>query len=236
MFIVARFFVGFGTSLAQNAAPLLLTEICHPQHRARVTAIYNTFYNVGSIAATWITFGTFQIHSGWSWRVPSLLQALPSLVQFCLIWLVPESPRWLVSRDRNEEAFQILAKYHANGNRNDPTVLFEFSEIRETLRRESEASKTSRYVDFVKTRGNRHRLFLLISAGIFSQWSGNGLTSYYFGEIMNSIGVTDRKEQFEVILRCLGLSSFHDTFTDKPLDQWRTGYSKCKSKSTISKN
>jgi MFS family permease len=198
VFIAARFFVGFGTSLSQNAAPLLLTEICHPQHRARVTAIYNTFYNVGSIAATWITFGTFSIKNEWSWRIPSLVQALPSLVQFCLIWLVPESPRWLISQDRNEEALEILAKYHANGNCNDPAVIFEYAEIRETIHREQIAGKTSRYVDFIKTKGNRYRLFLLVTAGFFSQWSGNGLTSYYFGEIMISIGVTDRKTQFEV--------------------------------------
>ena len=153
---------------------------------------------MGSIAATWITFATFQIQNEWSWRTPSLLQGLPSLIQFCLIWLVPESPRWLISQDRNEEALEVLAKYHANGNRNDPTVLFEFAEIRETLRRERVADKTSRYIDFLKTKGNRYRLFLLVTAGIFSQWSGNGLTSYYFGEIMNSIGVTERKTQFEV--------------------------------------
>jgi hypothetical protein len=111
---------------------------------------------------------------------------------------VPESPRWLISQDRNEEALEILAKYHANGNCNDPAVIFEYAEIRETIHREQIAGKTSRYVDFIKTKGNRYRLFLLVTAGFFSQWSGNGLTSYYFGEIMISIGVTDRKTQFEV--------------------------------------
>jgi hypothetical protein len=90
-----------------------------------------------------------------------------------------------------------LARYHANGNQNDPTVIFESSEIRETLYKEQIVTKTSHYVDFLKTKGNRYRLFLLITAGVFSQWSGNGLTSYYFGQVMITIGVTDRKTQFE---------------------------------------
>jgi MFS family permease len=45
----ARFLMGFGNSMAQLSAPLLLTELCHPQHRGRVTAIYNCLWNLGSI-------------------------------------------------------------------------------------------------------------------------------------------------------------------------------------------
>jgi MFS family permease len=47
----ARFLMGFGNSMAQLSAPLLLTELCHPQHRGRVTAIYNCLWNLGSIGA-----------------------------------------------------------------------------------------------------------------------------------------------------------------------------------------
>jgi MFS family permease len=223
VFIAARFFVGFGGCIAQSSAPLLLTELCHPQHRARVTSVYNTVYNVGSIAATWITFGTFAINNNWSWRIPSLLQAFPSLIQFALLWLVPESPRWLISQDRQEEALGILAKYHANGNENDATVLFEFAEIKETIRKEQVIKKRSNYRDFIRTKGNRYRLFLLCSAGLFSQWSGNGLTSYYFGEIMISIGVTDRKTQFEVGIFYI----LHGPRLTFSTDQWRSGDSKC---------
>jgi MFS family permease len=40
MFEGARFFMSFGNSMAQLSSPLLLTELCHPQYRGRVTAIY----------------------------------------------------------------------------------------------------------------------------------------------------------------------------------------------------
>ncbi|KAI7099534.1 hypothetical protein KC352_g38188, partial [Hortaea werneckii] len=53
MFEGARFFMGFGNSLAQLSSPLLLTEICHPQHRGRVTAVYNCLWNVGALICSW---------------------------------------------------------------------------------------------------------------------------------------------------------------------------------------
>jgi MFS family permease len=86
-----RFFMGFGNSLAQLSAPLLLTEIAHPQHRGRVTAIYNCLWNVGALIVSWISFGTQNIPSTWSWRIPTLIQAFPSVIQITFIWFIPVS-------------------------------------------------------------------------------------------------------------------------------------------------
>ncbi|KAI4920051.1 hypothetical protein J4E90_002191 [Alternaria incomplexa] len=197
-FMGGRFLMGFGNSLAQLSSPLLLTELCHPQHRARVTAVYNCLWNVGAIVCTWLTFGTKRIESDWCWRVPALTQAAPSVIQLAAIWFIPESPRWLIAKERNEEALAILAKYHANGDANNATVQFEFAEIKETLRLEFQYQKTSTYLDFFKTKGNRYRLMLLASLGLFSQWSGNGLVSYYATDVYDSIGITDADTQLGI--------------------------------------
>jgi hypothetical protein len=103
-----------------------------------------------------------------------------------------------MSRDRAPEALQILAKYHANGDEHDPTVMFEYAEIKETIRLEYLFKRQTSYLDFFRTRGNRHRLFLIATLGLFSQWSGNGLASYYFVKIMKSIGVKELETQFYV--------------------------------------
>lgn len=190
-FMAGRCMMGFGNSLAQLSSPLLLTELCHPQHRARVTAIYNCLWNVGAIICTWLTFGTKRLESDWSWRVPALGQALPSIVQLFFIFFIPESPRWLIARGRNQEALNILGKYHANGDISDATVQFEFHEIRETLRLEYQVQNNSSYLDFFRTRGNRYRLLLLASLGLFSQSSGNGLFSYYATDVYSSVGIKD---------------------------------------------
>lgn len=194
-FMVGRSLIGFGNSLAQLSSPLLLTELCHPQHRGRVTATYNCLWNVGAIMCTWLTFGTKRLDNNYSWRIPALTQALPSIVQLLFIFFIPESPRWLVARGRNQEALNILGKYHANGDNNDPTVQYEFQEIRETLQIEFQYQTSSSYLDFFRTRGNRYRLLLLASLGLFSQWSGNGLVSYYATDVYNSIGIKDADMQ-----------------------------------------
>ncbi|KAK5663310.1 hypothetical protein OQA88_3738 [Cercophora sp. LCS_1] len=188
-FMGGRVMLGFGNSLAQLASPMLLTELCHPQHRGRLTTVYNCLWNVGALIVAWISFGTDFANSEWSWRVPALIQAFPSLVQIAFIYWVPESPRFLMAKDRHEEALRILAKYHANGNENHPTVQFEFREIKETIRLEFESSKNSSYADFFKTRGNRYRLAILLSLGIFSQWSGNAIISNYSAKLYESAGI-----------------------------------------------
>jgi len=189
MFEGARFFMGFGNSLAQLSAPLLLTEICHPQHRARITAVYNCLWNVGALICSWISFGTQYIDNDWSWRIPTLIQAFPSVIQLMFIFWIPESPRWLLSKERTEEALQVLGKYHADGNIDDPLVQFEYEEIKETIRLEFYAKKSSSYFDFLKSKGNRYRLMLIISLGLFSQWSGNALFSYYANKVYEAAGV-----------------------------------------------
>lgn len=76
-----------------------------------------------------------------SWRLPSLLQAAPSIFQLCLVLLLPESPRWLVAHNKPERALTILAKYHSNGNENDEGVQFEFAEIQAAIEFEKHNSK-----------------------------------------------------------------------------------------------
>jgi MFS family permease len=59
MFIAARFLIGFGVAIAHGSAPLLITELVHPQHRAIFTTIYNSTWYFGSIVAAWLTYGMF---------------------------------------------------------------------------------------------------------------------------------------------------------------------------------
>lgn len=190
-----RVLLGFGNSFAQICSPMLLTELCHPQYRARFTTVYNCLWNVGSFLVSWTCFGTHYWGSDWSWRFPAILQGVPGLIQLVILYWIPESPRFLIAKDRQDEALRILAKYHADGNADHPTVQFEFREIRDTIKLEQAADSSTKYIDFFKTKGNRYRLAILLSLGIFSQWSGNAVVSSYSTRLYIAAGMeseTDR--------------------------------------------
>ncbi|PFH49901.1 hypothetical protein AMATHDRAFT_86125 [Amanita thiersii Skay4041] len=191
MFIGARFLIGFGLTFAANAAPMLVTEVSYPTYRAPLTSTYNSLWYSGAIVAAWTTFGTFKIKSTWSWRIPSLLQALPSVLQILLIFFVPESPRWLVSKGREQQALRTLAYYHADGNEQDPLVQYEFEEIKAAIDFDRTVAANIGWKSIFTKRGNLKRMRIIIALAFFSQWSGNGLVSYYLGKVLDSIGITN---------------------------------------------
>ena len=110
------------------------------------------------------------------------------------ISFVPESPRWLISKDRREEAFEILVKYHAEGDRNSVLVAAEFAQIESTIKIELENSKMS-WADMFRTTAMRKRVLIGSLLGLFTQWSGNTLISYYLSTILDQIGYTDANFQ-----------------------------------------
>ncbi|THH03902.1 hypothetical protein EW145_g5917 [Phellinidium pouzarii] len=191
MFIGARFLVGFGLTFAANAAPMLVSELAYPPYRAPLTSMYNTMWYTGSIAilfethkyvfsAAWTTFGCVAIPNSWA-----------SAAQVFLLWFAPESPQWLVRKGRDTQALQTLAYYHADGDETYPLVVCEFEEIKASLAVDQRATADTGWSSLLTQRGNRKRLGLIVSLAFFSQWSGNGLISFYLSAVFARIGIED---------------------------------------------
>ena len=87
-----------------------------------------------------------------------------------------------------------MAHYYAFDDVNDVTVQFVHREIETTLALEKEYARYSIF-EFFKTKGNRHRLLILVALGFFSQWSGNGIISYYLFKVLDQVGITSQREQ-----------------------------------------
>ncbi|KAJ6186477.1 hypothetical protein N7519_007778 [Penicillium mononematosum] len=170
-FIYSRLLVGIASAWFQCAV-ILVTEIAYPSHRSLVTAIYMCQYYVGSSLSAWVSFGMRNVQSSWSWRVPVLMQIALPLLALPGTLCVPDSPRWLISCGRLEEAKHILVRFHAGGDEGSRLVASEMEEISRGLAAERKARREARWIDCVKTRGNRYRLFLSVSLGVFAQWNG----------------------------------------------------------------
>ncbi|KAF7131138.1 hypothetical protein CNMCM5793_004125 [Aspergillus hiratsukae] len=195
MYIGGKIVLGVGSSLIQMGAPVLVTELSHPKERVQVTTFYNTSIVLGYVIGAWATFGCYRIPSQWSWRLPTLIQIIPSAYQFCLIWFCPESPRWLIAKGRMEEARAILVKYHGECDPNSELVDFECAEIQQAIAKEAENNMT--WKDFFSSVPNLKRIFLCFATAVFSQSSGNLLVSNYLTQILKDTGL---KTQFEITL------------------------------------
>ncbi|KAE9371095.1 MFS sugar transporter-like protein [Stipitochalara longipes BDJ] len=190
MYIIARMILGFGIVFCIVSGSAMLGELSYPKERPILTSMFNASWFVGSLIAAGIVVKTATIPGDWSWRLPSILQACPSLVQMALVFFLPESPRYLISKDRREEAFDILVHYHAEGDRESVFVKAEMVQIETTIKIELEASMLT-WMDMIRTPGMRRRTFIAAAMGLYTQWSGNTLISFYLGKILVMIGYTD---------------------------------------------
>ena len=211
MFIFSRSLIGLGVVQTLVGGPSLVAELSHPRVRGSVLAFvsvlhqandherltniqYNVLWYVGAILASWLTFGTGHLQSSWCWRAASVCQVIPSSFLLIMLWQIPESPRFLIANGRREEAHDILATYHANGDHNDPLVLFELREMDASVEMELGHKKQSLKVLYSGPSA-RKRMFVVICVAIFVSFSGQNIITYYFVPILNSVGVRGTNQQ-----------------------------------------
>ncbi|CAI6089296.1 unnamed protein product [Clonostachys chloroleuca] len=110
MLVVGRFIGGIGIGQLSMVVPLYISEISPPEIRGSLLVFEELSIVFGIVVAFWITYGTKDMPSNWSWQLPFLLQILPGLLLGFGAVFLPYSPRWLASKDREEEALSNLAK------------------------------------------------------------------------------------------------------------------------------
>lgn len=91
---------------------------------------------------------------------------IPGFVM-CIIMFFPESPRWLISHDRADEALAIMARYHGDGDANAPVVQLQYREIIEDNALTSNDNPWWDFRELVNTRAARYRLFMVVAMAFF---------------------------------------------------------------------
>lgn len=135
-----------------------------------------------------VSYGcSVSIDSPAAFRIAWGIQAVPGFVLFAALFFFPESPRWLASKDRWEDAHYILAHLHAQGNLSDPVVVAELEEVREAVRLAAE-SKDIGYLGLFAPRVWK-RTMVGVSVQVWQQLLGGNVMLYYLVYIFNMAGL-----------------------------------------------
>ncbi|KAE9403217.1 hexose transporter-like protein [Gymnopus androsaceus JB14] len=188
MFIAGRVVTGVFYCFPYAACSCLINELAHPRLRGISAAFLTIAYQFGSAVGAWSTFAClFWESSDWSWRLPALLQACGPLVVVVTALLGPESPRFLLSKFKGQQALDILAKFHANGDYDDELVQREFQQISEHIQKER-ANKSGSWSSLIATPANRRRLLIVcvVASGLVVT---TGPISAYLPIILRSVGI-----------------------------------------------
>lgn len=188
-FIVGRIVTGIGNGLNTSTVPTWQSECSKSHRRGQLVMVEGALITGGICLSYWLDFGfSFLDPSSVSWRFPIAFQIFIALIILAFVMFLPESPRWLIFKGREDEAADVLTAL-LDTDREDPLVENEFVAIKDTV---LEAQNTS-WRDLFTMDENRHfhRVVLAYVNQMFQQISGINLITYYAATIYeNSIGLS----------------------------------------------
>ncbi|MHC4260387.1 MAG: sugar porter family MFS transporter [Planctomycetota bacterium] len=181
-FIIFRVIGGIGVGAASMTSPMYIAEISPARIRGRMVSVNQFAIIFGMLVVYFVNYfiarsGTEQwnIQYGWRWMFGS--EAVPAILLLILLFLVPESPRWLTKQGRTEEALRILSRV-----RDSERAQVELAEIKDAIAHESGS--------IAQLFQPRMRIVLLIGVGlaILQQVTGINVFLYYAPEIFKELG------------------------------------------------
>lgn len=176
--IVGRIVIGVGIGVVSGNVPLYQTEISTTQNRGKHVAFTGVFITTGILIGYWVDYGCAFIGgepgsatASASWRVPMAVQCIACLMTMLFIYMLPESPRWLVKRGRLDEAREILKSLCGDDQ--------EVEHVINTTQSSLKLMQHNRFGDLWKMTESRvvHRVLLALFAMFQSQICGiNAIT------------------------------------------------------------
>ncbi|KAF9455027.1 general substrate transporter [Macrolepiota fuliginosa MF-IS2] len=188
--IVGRVVSGFGVGLLSTIVPIYQSEISPPNHRGALACMEFTGNIVGYSSSVWTDYFCSYIDSDLSWRIPLFMQCVIGFILAAGSLVMPESPRWLIDTDQEEEGRRVIADLHG-GDPNDPLALAEFREIKDKVLEERESGEARSYVAMWKKY--KRRVLLAMSSQAFAQLNGINVISYYAPRVFEEAGWIGRQ-------------------------------------------
>ena len=183
MFVVFRIVGGIGVGIASMVVPMYIAEIAPPKKRGALVGNYQLAIVIGIVVVYFVNYfialqgdAHWNLNIGWRWMFGS--EIIPSILFLIFIFLIPESPRWLLQKGKSEQAAAVLEKINAAED-----VAQVLSEIQNSLEQEDKGQWNNLVNPIYKKA-----LFVGIGLSILQQLTGINAILYYAPEIFKSLG------------------------------------------------
>ena len=177
VFIVFRFIGGLAVGTASMLSPMYISEISPSSRRGQLVSLNQLAIVVGILLAFFSNYLLSETgENNWRWMLA--IMGLPALFFFIALLFVPESPRWLLQKNRIDEAYYVLEKI--NGEQIAKT---ELASIKETIASESQST-----IYEVFSPKIRPVLLIGILLAVFQQATGINSIMYYAPIIFQKVG------------------------------------------------
>ncbi|KAH8666660.1 sugar transporter [Xylariales sp. PMI_506] len=180
-FIVGRVVTGVGNGLNTATIPTYQAECSKTSNRGLLICIEGGIIAFGTVIAYWIDYGASYGPDDLSWRFPIAFQIVFGLVVLAMFWM-PESPRWLLTHERYEDAEKVIAALRGY-ELDSPETALERDIILDSIRASGfEGQKSTPYSALLSNGKTQHfrRMLLGASSQLMQQVGGCNAVIYYF--------------------------------------------------------
>lgn len=199
--IVGRVFVGLGVGMASMASPLYISEASPTRVRGALVSLNSFLITGGQFLSYLINLAFTKAPGTWRWMLG--VAAAPAVIQIVLMLSLPESPRWLYRKGKEEEAKVILKKIYEVEDYDN-----EIQALKESVEMELKETEKISIMQLVKTTSVRRGLYAGVGLAFFQQFTGINTVMYYSPSIVQLAGFASKRTALLLSLITSGLNAF----------------------------
>lgn len=171
MFLVGRYIAGMGCGMIISNTPVYMSEISPPHTRGLLVGLQGNCIVMGYIISSCAAFGFQYVEAEYQWRLNFIISTAVALILLVSLFFLPESPRWLVEKGRNDEAARILDRIHRT--KDDTDGAYAHAEmVQISAQVEAERNLPSGYLYILRTPALRKRFICTLLVWTMGQATG----------------------------------------------------------------
>ncbi|KAH8197442.1 hypothetical protein TruAng_008373 [Truncatella angustata] len=204
MLLTGRAILGISLGISGVCGPTLVAETTPGRTHTMMANASMLGLPLTGVVVSAAGIGVYRSDWDWGWRGVVLGEAIPPVLSSVFLLMAPESPRWLLFKNRPDEAKQVLERLHPSTELDrDEKILVEYQEITQTIEFERQNDESLRAL--VAKPSDRRRFLIAVLTNIFYQTSGANTLPYFFTLVLTSIGITDT---YTLLYLNLGLTAW----------------------------